>query len=103
MACGAYPNEPIRYFLEWRFVDGAVCYYGDQIGVTVFMLIFFGATFIGLYQTSGSVMLPVTVLIVLAPIMMLLLPAIGVQFVAVVLVLMMGIGGFWLYLRAGQR
>lgn len=102
MACGAYPDNPIKYFLEWRFVDGAVCYYGDEFGVTVFMLIFFGATFLGLYQASGSVMLPIVVLIALAPLVMFLIPAIGVQFVAVILVLMMAVGGYWIYTRAGQ-
>lgn len=101
MACGAYPDEPIRYFLEWRFIDGAVCYYGDQIGVTVFMFIFFGVTFLSLYQSSGSIMLPIVVLIVLAPLVFVLLPAVGVQFVAVVMVIMLSIGGFWLYSRAG--
>lgn len=101
MACGAYPNDPLQYFLEFRFLDGAVCYYGDEIGVTVFMLIFFGATFVSLYQASGSVMLPVVVLIVLAPLVMVLLPAIGTQFVAVIMLLIMAIGGFWLYQRAG--
>lgn len=102
MACGAYPDEPIRYFLEWRFVDGAVCYYGDEFGVTVFMFIFFGATFMSLYQASGSVMLPLVVLIALAPLVMVLIPAVGVQFVAVLMVLMLAVGGFWLYLRSGE-
>jgi hypothetical protein len=102
MACGAYPDAPINYFLEWRFVDGAVCYYGDQIGVTVFMFIFFGVTFAALYQASGSVMLPVVVLIALAPIVIFLLPAVGIQFVTVILVLMTAIGGFWIYMRMGQ-
>lgn len=101
MACGAYPDAPIQYFLEWRFLDGAVCYYGDQIGVTVFMFIFFGATFIGLYQSSGSIMLPMVVLIALAPLMMVLMPAIGLQFVAVFSLVVMAVGGFWLWLKSG--
>ncbi len=101
MACGDYPQHPIEYFLEWRFMDGVVCYYGDQLGVTVFMLMFFTATFLGLYQASGSIMLPVVVLIVLAPLVAFLLPAIGVQFIVVVLVLMIAISGFWLYQASG--
>lgn len=102
MACGAYPEEPIRYFLEWRFVDGAVCYYGDEFGVTVFMLIFFGATFMSLYQASGSVMLPIVVLVALSPLVMFVIPAIGVNFVGVLVVLMFAIGGYWMVMRAGE-
>lgn len=102
MACGDYPQHPLDYFLEFRFIDGVVCYYGDQIGVSVFMLVFFTMTFLGLYQASGSVMLPVVVLIVLAPIMAVLLPALGVQFIVVVLVLMIAIAGFWLYQASGS-
>lgn len=102
MPCGTYPDSPINYFLDWRFIDGAVCYFGDQIGVTVFMFIFFGVTFASLYEASGSVMLPVVVLIVLAPLVAVLLPAIGIQFIAVVLLVIGAIGGFWLYLRVGQ-
>lgn len=101
MACGDYPQHPIEYFNEFRFVDGIVCYYGDQIGVSVFMLVFFAGTFLGLYQATGSIMLPVVVLIVLAPLMAVLLPAIGLQFIVVVLVLMLAIGGFWLYQASG--
>ena len=102
MACGDYPQHPFQYFTDWRFLDGIVCYYGDQLGVSVFMLVFFTTTFLGLYQASGSVMLPVVVLIVLAPLVAVLLPAIGVQFIVVVLVLMLAIAGFWLYTSAGR-
>lgn len=101
MACGAYPDHPIEYFLNWQFVDGAVCYYGDQIGLAVFFLVFFGATFLGLQQATGSTMLPVVVLIVLAPLVVFALPALGIQFLTIVVVLMMAVGGFWIYLRAG--
>jgi hypothetical protein len=31
-----------------------------------------------------------------------LLPALGIQFIAVILVLMMAVGGFWIYMRMGQ-
>lgn len=102
MACGDYPQHPIEYFAGFRFINGMVCYYGDQIGVSVFMLVFFTATFLALQQASGSIMLPVVVLIVLAPLVAVLLPAIGIQLIVVVLVLMIAIGGFWIYLSAGS-
>lgn len=101
MACGDYPNDPLQYLLEFRFMDSIVCYYGDQLGVTVFMLLFFSATFLGLYQASDSVMLPVVVLIVLAPLVGVLLPAIGIQFIVAVLILMLSIAGFILYQASG--
>jgi hypothetical protein len=101
MSCGDYPQHPMEYWLEFRFVDGVTCYYGDQLGVSVFMLVFFTATFLALYQTSGSIMLPVVVLVVLAPVVTVLLPAIGVQFMVVVLVLMLAIAGFWMYQASG--
>jgi len=103
MACGTYPDHPYEYFANWRFVDGIVCYYGDQLGVTVFMLMFFAATFLGLYGATDSIMLPVVVLIVLAPLVSVLLPAIGIQFVVVILILMLGIAGFMLYASAGTH
>jgi len=95
MACGEYPAEPIRYFLEWQFVDGAVCYFGEQIGVAAFMLMVFGATFLGLYQSTGSVMLPLVALVVLAPMVMFIIPAVGVQFVGIILAIMIMGGGLW--------
>jgi hypothetical protein len=102
MACGTYPDHPFNYWTDFRFIDGVVCYYGDQIGVTVFMLLFFTGTFLGLYQASGSIMLPVVVLIVLAPFVAVLLPALGVQFIVVIVLLMLATAGFWLYVSAGQ-
>jgi len=100
MPCGAYPDHPIKYWLEWRFVDGAVCPFGDQIGVSVTMLLFFGVTFLTLYQSTDSVLVPVAVLIVLAPLVMTLLPAVGFQFGVIILVLGLAVVGFYAYLAA---
>ncbi|MGK7297341.1 MAG: hypothetical protein ACNS61_16210 [Candidatus Wenzhouxiangella sp. M2_3B_020] len=101
MACGTYPDAPLQYFLEWRFMDGVVCTFGDQLGVGVTMLLFFGITFLTLYQASDSVAVPVGALIVLAPAAMALLPAIGVQFVVVVVIITIAIAGTYLYTQAG--
>lgn len=101
MACGAYPKYPLDYWLEWRFVDGTVCTFGDQIGVSVTMLMFFGITFLALYQASGSVVVPLAALIVIAPATMVLLPAIGVQFAVVVMILAIAGAGTYLYVKAG--
>jgi len=88
--------------LDWEFVDAVTEYFGSAMGgVEVFMFVFFGATFMGLYGATDSVMLSVVVLILLAPLVAGLLPAVGIQFVAVILLSMMAIGGFWLYQRAG--
>jgi hypothetical protein len=100
MACGKYPDKPINYWLDWNFVDGAVCVYGDQIGVSVTMLLFFGVTFLTLYQSSDSILVPVAVLIVLAPMVIVLLPAVGVQFGVIILVLGLAIVGYYAYLAA---
>lgn len=100
MACGRYPDHPINYWLEWDFLDGVVCTYGDQIGVSVTMLLFFGATFLTLYQASDSVLVPAAVIIVLAPLVMALLPAVGFQFAVVVVVMALAIIGFYAYLAA---
>lgn len=100
MACGKYPDHPINYWLEFDFMDGVVCTYGDQIGVSVTMLIFFGVSFLALYQATDSVMVPVAVLIVLAPLVMGLLPAVGFQFAVIVVALGLAIIGFYAYLAA---
>ncbi len=84
-------------FLEWEFLKGTVDFYASATGEAAFFLIFLGATFMALYQSTGSVMLPVVVLVVLGPMIAMLLPAVGVQFVAVILLTMTAIGGFWLY------
>jgi len=101
MACRD-TQHPIDYWTDFEFIDGVVCFYGDQVGVAVFMLVFFSMTFLALYQSTGSIMLPVVVLVVLAPIMAVLLPALGLQFVVVVLVLMIATAGFWLYSSSGS-
>lgn len=102
MACGDYPLHPINYLNEWRFIDGIVCYYGDQMGVAAFLFLFAGVTFIGLQQASGSFLLPVVVVIALAPLIAILLPAVGMQAMAVMMVLMMGVVGYLAYLLAGS-
>ena len=99
MACGVNPASPIDYWTSWQFVDGVVCYYGDAIGVTAFMLIFFGITMMGLYNATGSMMLPIVVLIAVGPMVLFLLPAVGVQTVVVVTFFGLSIGGLWLWKR----
>lgn len=103
MACGTYPDQPIKYWFDFRFVDGAVCTFGDAIGVGLTMLVFFGVTFLVLYHASGSVMVPTAVVIVLAPVLMTLLPALGVQFLVVVIVLSIAAAGMYAYMAAGGR
>ena len=99
MACGVNPGSPIEYWLNWQWVDGVVCFYGDSIGVLAFMLIFFGITFMGLYNSTGSMMLPIVVLIALGPMVLFLVPAVGVQAIIVTTMFGFGIGGLWLWLR----
>jgi len=101
MACGEYPGNAIQYWLEWRFIDGTVCPFGDQIGVGVTMLMFFGLTFMTLYIATDSVIVPMAALIVLAPAAMALLPALGFNFVVVVLVLSIAAAGTYLYIQSG--
>lgn len=103
MACGDYAEHPIQYLLEWRFIDGIVCYYGDQMGVAAFLFLFAGVTFIGLQQASDSFLLPVVVTIAIAPLIAILLPAVGMQALAVMMVLMMGVVGYLAYLLAGSN
>lgn len=99
MACGAYPSDPLQYWLEWRFMDGTVCTFGDKIGVAVTILFFFGITFLVLYQATGSVAVPIGALIVLAPVTFLLLPAIGVTFAAVIVILAIAAAGTYVYVQ----
>lgn len=99
MPCGVNPTSPIEYWTSWQFVDGAVCFYGDSFGVTVFMLLFFGVTMVGLYNASGSMMLPIVMLIALGPMIFLLLPAVGTQAAVMVTILGFAIGGLWIYQR----
>lgn len=84
-------------FLQGDYMDGVVGYFGSVTGTEAFFFVFFGVTFLGLYNATDSVMLPVVVLIVLAPLVAGLLPAIGIQFVTVVLLTMLSIGGYWLF------
>jgi len=86
-------------FLNWEFLDGVIAYYATSIDELGFMLVFFGATFMALYETTGSVMLSVVVLVLLAPLVAGLLPAVGVQFAVVIMLLMAAAGGFAIYQR----
>lgn len=88
-------------FTEYEFLEGVVGFYAQNMGEAAFFLVFLGATFMALYQSTGSVMLPVVVLIVLGPMIALLMPAVGVQFVALVMLLMLAIGGYWLVQALG--
>ena len=83
-------------FLDWQFLEGVVNFYSIGMAEAAFFLVFVGATFMALYQSTGSVMLPVVVLIVLAPMLAAVVPAVGIQFVTIVLLVMSSIGGYWL-------
>lgn len=98
MACGVNPGAPINYWTSWQFVDGVVCYFGDSFGLTAFFLMFFGVTMLGLYNSTGSMMVPVIVMIALGPMVMFLLPAVGVQAVMVTTMFALAIGAFWLWM-----
>jgi len=100
MACGKYPEHPIEYWVNFDFIDGVICPYGDQIGVSLTMLVFFGVTFLTLYQATDSILVPVAVLVVLAPLVIGLLPAVGVQFGVIILAFGLAVVGFYAYLAA---
>jgi len=97
MACGINPKHPLEYFLDWAFVDGTVCTFGDKIGVGATILLFFGITFFSLYGATDSVLVPIAVLIVMAPVTVAVIPAIGVQFAVVVIILSLATVGMQLY------
>jgi len=97
MACGTSPTSPLEYWLDWAFVDGTVCTFGDKIGVGVTMLLFFGITFFALYGATDSVMVPLGVLIVLAPITVAVIPVIGAQFALVIILLALAAAGMMLF------
>jgi len=90
------PASAFDSFLEWEFLDGVIGYYATSIDELGFMLVFFGATFMALYETTGSVQLSVVVLVLLAPLIIGLLPAVGVNFGYLILVLMLVASGFLL-------
>lgn len=94
---------PFEKLLDWKFLDAIVSYYADTgMGELGFFLVFLGGTFMGIYQATGSVMLSVVAIILLAPLIAGLLPALGIQFIAIVLLIMMAVGGYMLYQRAGR-
>jgi len=93
------PASAFESFLEWEFIDGVIGYYATSIDQLGFMLVFFGATFMALYETTGSVQLSVVVLVLLAPLVIGLIPAVGVNFAYLLLVLMVVAGG-WLLIKS---
>jgi len=101
MPCGAYPNNPIDYILNGRFIDFMVCTFGDQIGVGVTMLLFFGITFLVMREATNSTIVPVAVLIVIAPLVVAQLPAVGLQWLFIVVFVMLAIAGMILF-RASE-
>lgn len=103
LQAGSHPDHPIRYFLEWEFIDGIIYTFGDQIGVQVTMLLFFGITGLALYQSTDSVMVPMGVLIVIAPMTAALLAPIGFKFSIVVMFLAVAIAGTSLVVGINRR
>jgi len=90
------PASAFDSFTNFEFLEGVIGYYATAIDELGFMLVFFGATFMALYETTGSVQLSVVVLVLLAPVVIGLLPAVGVNFGYLLLVLMIVIGGYLL-------
>lgn len=92
-------KTPFEHFLDWEFMDAMIQVFAEPVGVGVVMLMVLGTTFLVLYQASDSVMVPVAVVIVLAPLIVGLLPAVGIRFLVVVLVLAIAALATWAFTR----
>lgn len=98
MPCGDFPLYR-QFWYEGQFLDAVYCPFADQLGVVVVGLMVFGALGIGMYISSGTPTVPITVAIILAAVVFVQLPAGAVQFAGIAIVFALGVIGYLIVQR----
>lgn len=97
MACSDY-SKLIDFWTNWQWFDGINCFFADQLGQSVIAFIFFGVTGISLYLSTGSIVVPTVIGIIIGGVAFALLPAYGIE-VGLILIVMVGGGAMYFLAR----
>lgn len=92
-------------FIDGWFVQGWSCAMtgGDQTTELLFMLITFAAVGVSLFVTTGSLIIPSILGLLLAGMLFAVLPATAINVAMIVLLLVLSAGGLLVVYRAGAR
>jgi len=88
--CSAGKTGP-EYLLEWEFIKAVSCAYVDSAPLYVIGLLVFSPVAISIYVRTGSVMIPLGLLMMTGGVVMSVIPGIGAQW-AGILILLAGAG-----------
>lgn len=102
MACGDRPKL-IDFWTNFEFWDGINCFYSDQLGASVIAFVFFGVTAMSLYLSTGSIVVPMVIGIVIGGVAFALLPGVGIEVALMVIVLGAGGAMYLLAKRSASR
>ena len=102
MACGQYPSL-WQYWINGQFFDAVNCPFETGLGPLVWGLMVVGG--IGLYLTivTESLIVPLVLFIIIGSVVVVALPAVGIQLAGIVLLLGLAVAGYFLVLRSRGR
>ena len=97
MECAKYEGALREAWLNGDFMEAVVCPYDYQLGSLTFGLFIYGAVCMGLYIRTGNAIIPAVVTIVAGTVAVSRIPSRAVQIMAIGLMLMFTVGGYFLY------
>lgn len=98
VTCGPTAGELL---INGKFFDAVVCPFSETMGLAVFALMVYGAIGVALYVYSGNAVLPLTLTVILGSVVITQLPGPAVQLVALLALLLIAAGGYWLTISRG--
>lgn len=99
-ACEQY-DTAAEMLIDGKFFDAVVCPHTEIMGLAVFAMITYGAIATSLYVYSGNAVLPLTLTVILGSVTITQLPGPAVQLVALLALLLIAAGGYWLTISRG--
>lgn len=106
MPCGDYGSELsdlTTALVDGKFFDAITCAYANEMGGALFALMVFGALAISLNTYSGSVIVPVVLVIIMGSVILVTLPSSAVQLAGIVILLTVTVGGYMMLLYVNRR
>lgn len=103
VSCGQY-DSLARFFIEGQFIEGWRCVMtgGDPATSLLLFSLIFGGVELSLFVTTGSVVMPAILAILLGGIMFGLLPATLVNLALIATLLLLGALGLLVAFRSGS-
>lgn len=103
MACSDY-SQPVFFdaISEFAARDAFLCDLQLTFGGPEFALLFFGVVSVGLYRETGDVIMPAVVAIIIGGRAMSEIASLGLDYLTITLLVVVGVGPVWLLRKMGR-